>query len=950
MKNTDKYFLSNLGVESMRKAVIIAIVSVLSLILLNFYYYHDTYNWQIDTQKNVLKKELIICNDGLGQFFNKTQTNVLLLLTNQEMDQFFNDPGKAIETQKRIELLYNRYSDFLKELKVYNNQGLSFTLRKGSNNSYITNFEKTFIEDAFTSRIVLQPESNEIRYLQPLQIDSQIFGFVEFSIDMKCFFDAFMHNFNLEQYQFQWLIQPNGKIIYSSIDSVLLDEDLKLVKEQLNKKVPFELVHMLKLKNEEVKVLSVFQPLNYYGEQQYLVFSLPTSLVTASIAKNSFLVGGITIIIILFIMIWFGFYMKKRSDQEKMMKLTQDALKKMIYYLPAGILLIDNNNKIAQVNRSFMSLFSIEDEDLMIGHQLSESILFENISLIEKVKYTDYSNKFVVKNRNDQEIVILNERIPFYLQSERFLVDVYTELPLLEQASKKTLDEREAKTTFIANISHELRTPLNGIIGMTDLLSHAKLGPNEADMLSIVRRSAHMLLSLINDILDFSKIESGKFDIESIPFDIKGEIEEAIDLFSPQAKQRKINLSWHHSVDLPPDFVGDPVRFRQILNNLISNALKFTEKGQVKLVISKTRALNGNPALLFAVRDTGIGIPIEKQKSIFRSFSQADESTTRRFGGTGLGTTISKELVNMMGGEIWVSSPCDLSSDPEYPGTEFCFTLPFKTRRQPKTIDLTKIKEFSQINALVITDDPLQVQIITRNLTALKIDFQIIPPSQETIDLLRTSHKYHLLIIDNRPDYSGMEFLHELFNHHLHKNHIILYQSSDNQKSNTNVVKRLGADAYLRKPVRFIVMRDFILKHFTYITGKAPIAPIEWPDKLRILVAEDNILNQKVAQNIFKKIGFEIELANNGHEALDLVRTNEYNIIFMDIFMPGMDGLTAVKELKNMQNSCPVVAMTASNDQAEREKAFEAGMDDYISKPAKIEEILRMLTKWCSNN
>ena len=934
----------------MKKAFIIAIISVFLLIALNIYYYRDTFNWQIATQRNMLKKELLICNDEIDHFFDKTQTNIMLLLTSHEMDLFFKDPGQSVETQKRLELLYNRYSDFLKELKVYNNDGTSYTLRKGPNNTNISNFEVNPVEDEFTAKVTLNSDENLITYLQPLKNDNQIFGFVEFIIDMRYFFDEFMRNFNLEQYQFQWIIQPKGKIIYSTIKNLSLTEDISVFPTSLKKEQSFYQVHDLLINGNKTTVISVFQPLHFKGEIHYLVFSLPTALVTASIAKNSFLVGGISVFMILVIIIFFGIYIKKKTEREKMMKLNQEALKKMIYYLPAGILMIDNNNKITQVNRACLNLFSIEDEDFLIGHQINENLLFENTTLLDKVKYTDYSYKYVIKNRSDQEIIILNEKIPFYLQSERFLVDVYTELPMLDQSKKGSLDDRSAKTTFIANISHELRTPLNGIIGMSDLLSHSKLDSAESDMLSILRRSADMLLALINDILDFSKIESGKFDIESIPFDIKSEIDEVVRLFTPQANEKKLLLQWSTTVPLPFDFLGDPVRFRQILNNLISNALKFTEKGQIQIVVSKTRALNGSPALLFAVRDTGIGIPIEKQRRIFRSFYQADESTTRRFGGTGLGTTISKELVSLMGGEIWVNSPCDISTDPDYPGTEFCFTLPLKTKKQPKNINLSNIKEFSQIRTMVITDDPLQVQIMCRNLMALKVDYRVLPPSQETIDLLRTSHKFHLIIIDNRIDYNGMEFLHELFNHHLHKNFIILFQSSDNQKSNTNVVKRLGADAYLRKPVRFIVLRDFLLKHFLNITDKTPIEPVEWPDSLKILVAEDNLLNQKVAQNIFKKIGFTIDLASNGTEAIDKINHTEYNIVFMDIFMPGMDGIEAVKQLKQIRKDCPVVAMTASNDQSERERAFEAGMDDYISKPAKIEEILRMLTKWCAKN
>jgi CheY-like chemotaxis protein len=265
-----------------------------------------------------------------------------------------------------------------------------------------------------------------------------------------------------------------------------------------------------------------------------------------------------------------------------------------------------------------------------------------------------------------------------------------------------------------------------------------------------------------------------------------------------------------------------------------------------------------------------------------------------------------------------------------------------------KSINVKEIKDYSQIKALIISDDALQVPTISRNFVSLKISFKILPPTQETIDLLRTSSKYHLLIIDNRPDFNGTDFLQTIFNHQLQKNFIILFQSSDTQKSNTMLVKRLGADAYLRKPVRLVVLRELLKKHFPGIVEKSIMSAKDWPDEMRILVAEDNKLNQRVAQNLFSKIGFNIELANNGLEAIQKASESTYDIIFMDIFMPEMDGITAVKELKKKGIVVPIVAMTASTDDAEQSRAFEAGMDDYISKPVKADDLLRMLTKWCA--
>ncbi|MFT3737230.1 MAG: response regulator [Breznakibacter sp.] len=934
----------------MKKAIAIALTGIVILVLLNVYYYRDTYFWQIDTQRHVLKKELLLCTDELNQSFKKLQTNVMLLLSKQELDDFFNMPSKSDETAKRFELLYSRYSDYLQEMRVINSNGQRFTMRKGANNTFVTSTDRSEFEVVFLPTTTILPEKNRILLSHPLVTQTLVFGKVEFVIDMDAFFKTIFHSFNLDQYQFQWVVSGAGDIVYSTlplgnVETLKGDSFGALLKAGKS----FELSHQISVKGTNTDVLTVFQPLSFKGGSYFVAFSLPTNLITISIARNAFVVGTVSLIIVLGIMVIFVIFLRQRLKTDKIAKLNQEALRKMIYYLPAGILLIDHNRKIVSVNRAFLKLFDFEDEDLVVGHPMEDDLVFSNIQLIAKEKYSDYSYKFNIRNGNNAETIVLNEKIPYYLEQKRYLVDVYTEIPVLDHKMAQTNASHYAQTAFIANISHELRTPLNGIIGMTDLLSQANFPKAESDMIGILKRSADTLLSLINDILDFSKIESGKFDIESIPFDIRNEFESTLEGFLPLAREKHIGLAWHIPVALPSDFIGDPIRFRQVLNNLLSNALKFTEKGKVYVQVSKTRLLNGNPGLLFSVKDTGIGIAKEKQKFIFNSFYQADESSTRRFGGTGLGTTISKELVQLMGGEIWVTSPCDLSLDSGRPGSEFCFTLPLRSRKLAKNLNTSSIEEFHQIRAMLVTDDALQVQTMSRNLTALKVDFRVMAPSQETIDLLRTSSRYHLVVIDNRTDFSGIDFLQELFNHQLHRNFIILFQSSDNQRSNTNLVKRLGADAYLRKPVRLVVLREFLFNHFPGLAEKhAGDAFLKSPSTIKILVAEDNRLNQRVAQSLFNKLGYQIDLANDGADAIRLMKKTEYDIVFMDIYMPSMDGIEAVRTLKAEGVSCPIIAMTASNDQFERLRAMEVGMDDYISKPTRAEDILRMLAKWCN--
>jgi signal transduction histidine kinase/DNA-binding response OmpR family regulator len=930
----------------MKKAFIIALISVVLLIVSNISFYHDTFRWQLKTHQEMLKKELVVCNNEISRFFSMSQSNLMLMFNPTELELLMKNPEANSNILIRIKKLYSTYPDLLTEIKIHDANGTFYSIRKGSNESFISMYGTSLNPNAIRPRISVSSDKKSINIYQPLFEQFGYYGGIEMVLDLQLFFKKTFQPFKLEEYQYQWVIQTNGNILYKTPDVKPLFNSQEGFSNELKTASWFVKQHEIGINNINTSVITVFQPINAFGDNYFLAFSLPTNLVTLSVATNSFWVGLISLLMILIIFGIFGAFIRRRAASEKQMRLTQDALKKMIYYLPSGIILINDNQKIVQVNRSLLKIFSYEDEDLLVDHPYSEQLLFDNVEVTHKHYYTEHSGKYVINRHNRNGVVITNEKIPFYIGNEHFLIDVYTEIPQIDKDSSANSPSK-AETTFIANISHELRTPLNGIIGMADLLSHSQWPEAEDEMISILKRSADTLLLLINDILDFSKIESGKFDIESISFDLRNEMEETFQSFAPQAKSKKLLFSWDASVPLPDDFVGDPVRIRQVLNNLISNAIKFTHEGKIQISINKTRALNGSPALLFSIKDTGIGIEKEKLKSIFRSFYQADESTTRKYGGTGLGTTISKQLVNLMGGDIWAESPSGLSDKPNYPGTEFCFTLPLRTRRQPKALNLSQIKEFSQIHAVVITDDPLHVPVITRNMMALHIEYRILSPTRETIDILRTSQRFHLLVIDNRNDFNGLDFLQELYNLNLHKNYIVLFQSSDNQKTSTILARRIGADAYLRKPVKLIVFRDFILKHFTQIQSKTPVSQKEWPEQLRILVVEDNRLNQRVAQNLFRRIGFRIEVASNGIEALEKASATSYHIIFMDIFMPGMDGIEAVKQLKRNNVKCPIVAMTASNEASERQRAFDVGMDDYITKPAKVEEILRMLTKWC---
>ncbi len=886
--------------------------------------------------------------DKLSQFADKTHTGISVLIAQKELESLFVDRGQSIEIQKRLQLLFNEFSEHLNELTVYDTMGNAFELKRSGSGTFISAFTHTDQINIREAKVLINPQGTCITYLQPLWDEDETIGYIKFDMDLDKFFNSIFHNFHVEDIHYQWVMKPNGEVVYNTLQQNKFIPILPDVDQHIGKEDYFAKVHRVKINGEQIKVLTMFSKLYFNSVGYYLAFSMPQNIITASIARYSFLVGGISLFIICLIVFVFSIYLRRSADDEKSLKKSEQALRKMVYYMPVGVVLMDSKNRIRQVNKAALKLFSFDDEDQLVGRIASDQILFENKIRLDKTTYSAHSNKYILKSKTNEESVVLHEQIPFHLLREKYSIQVFVEVSSLEKERKSEEMANKAKSTFIANISHELRTPLNGIIGMTDILLSSEKDDSDRHLLSIVKRSADTLLLLINDILDFSKIEAGRFEIEAIPFDLGEEIESTIQSFLPKANEKGLKLTWTSMVDLPEHYLGDQIRIRQVLNNLISNAIKFTDHGRIHLSVKPTRGINGSPAIQFSLKDTGIGIKVDKLSSIFQSFSQEDESTTRKYGGSGLGITISKQLVNMMGGEIWVNSPSGLSKDSDAPGAEFAFIIPYRTKTHNKSFNYNHIGSLKKVRAFVISDEPLQVRILMKNLASLHIDYKVLPPSNESIDIIRTDSKHHLLIVDHRPDFNGLEFLQNVYNHRLHRRMPIIMQSSDFEPSNTSLAKKLGADIYLRKPVELKTLREYIITFFPKIQDKKPVLlGVNRSSNLKVLVAEDNVLNQRVAKSLFSKMGYKIDIANNGLEAINKINQTQYDIVFMDVLMPEMDGIEAIQKLRSGNKTCPVIAMTASVEESERDRVLDAGMDDFITKPTKAEDLSRMIAKWC---
>jgi len=649
-----------------------------------------------------------------------------------------------------------------------------------------------------------------------------------------------------------------------------------------------------------------------------------------------------------------------RKNIEKEILRQKTYFEALVQNNPAAIVVLDTNESVVSCNPAFSQLFGYSSDEIL-GKNL-DSVIATEETIHEAAQFTQRAlagTFHAISQRRCKDGTMVDVEIlgvPVVVGAEKAgALGIYHNITELVRARKEAEAANSAKSEFLANMSHEIRTPMNGVMGMLELALETELNPEQHDYLTTSLHSAEALLALLNDILDFSKIEAKKLELEVIDVSLRNTIEDVASTLAKRANDAGLELACLVHPDVKSALRGDPSRLRQILINLAGNALKFTQQGEVVIRAELIAESQTHVTIHFSVQDTGIGIPPERQASIFDRFTQADGTTTRKYGGTGLGLAICKQLVEAMGGTIGVKSSAGI-------GSTFWFDITFE--KQPPEKRGTSPLTISPVNLqglhiLGVDDNETNRMILSKMAESFGSRIETVSGGTKALEALqnaqRTGDPFRVVLLDMQmPGMDGEQTTRAIKSDPLIKNVKIVILTSIGQRGDAIHMEALGCSGYLLKPVRQQMLHEALVA----ILGRTDQGPalvtrhILSEQKrfgLKVLLAEDNPINQKLVVILLRKAGFSVDTVDNGLQAVGKVREEPYSAVLMDVQMPEMDGFEATRRIREWEaekQHLPIIAMTAHAMKGDREHCLEAGMDDYISKPIEPSVLIGVLERW----
>ena len=937
----------------MRRILIIVYSAFLLILLANYIYYKNLYNKQIGYVVKLLDRQVLTLGFAVDSTDGRFSSDLNKIGINyKDLSQFFTNPqSQATATVKeKMKLFFSKYNDIVTGIKYYDNNRNEFTLKK-ENDEWL---EQPFVLHAQAMIYSIEKlvfENQRYNYYLPVFNNNETIGNIAVTLDYQKYFKTIFSVFNLRDYQWQWVISDSGEIVYQNNPNKVEYSQLDKIARSVAGGSVANIIHNATINKKKVEIISSFYSTRLFQRELGLVFSAPTTFIQKFIIWNSLLIVLVTLLLIQAIISIFWRYLKSQKTEMEGLRASEKMLFKLIEEMPIGVIVHNKNREILKANKVAADQYSFTSENEMKGKIFPESGLSDENDYYSKNLGGSFNpDQFVILGKESGEIILYRNSIPIMFLGEEAVMEILIDVTMLESARKQEAKANKAKSEFLARMSYEIRTPLNGIIGMTDVLRKYHLTTEVKDIVALLQRSTEVLLSIINDILDFSRIESGKMILDEIPFNLREEITYCTDLARTNIPSNDLKLNFTVDDKIPESLIGDPFRLRQILTNLINHSVKNTENGEVRIKCFLQDIKDGIVTLGFEFLDSGKNFDEGSLKKIFGDFVNIESQKVKSNDDSVFGTILAKQLIEIMGGTLYAVSPSGISGDH---GTKVTFTIhTYSNVRMIKELSFEKIRTFDKIRTLVITGTQNRDEEILGALHRLGLAITITTFQRSTVNQIRANlnfpeEKYNLVILFDDDEFNGFEATRSIWENKLSANFIMIMISSNDKKGNYLSCITLGIDHYLIKPFDIGELVSTIKNSFPYFDHKASSVEIgNVRTDINILIIEDNKMNQNVIGTLLRSLGYSYDIADDGYAGYLLAKTKQFDLIFMDLVMPEMDGFESAQRIVKFDKSVIIVAFTADNMPETKRKAEISGIRDFISKPVRIDELKRLFARY----
>lgn len=934
----------------MKKITIVAYSAFLLIMLINLVFYNSLYKNQIEYSVKLLDRQARIVGSDIDNTSMYIVSDLTEINFSDDISLFFTDDQVNERAKGKIKLYYSRYEEIIVGLMLYNNAGDVYTLFKDEErNSWLDGSYRAQTLPRIYSVETLENERGKYKYFLPVIKDGQVLGNFVITIDFERYFSTVFTKYNLEQNQWQWVVNDSGMVVFDNYAGEARYTELKKISDDLNEGISGRVVHSMRAGGPSNEIISAYYPINVIGLDFGIVFSAPTDFFQKYIIRNAVLMGLATILVILFIINLFRSHFRRQKRQLSEARDSEATLISIIDQMPVGIIVYNASREILRANRQAAVLFSYEEEEQMKGMLVPD--------LSRNTYVSDFTGQFGqgriirLSGPKGDRIVFRND-IPIKFRGEEATLEVFIDVTTLESARKQEAEANIAKSELLARMSFEIRTPLNGIVGMTEMLSRAELPEESREIARLLRHSADLLITIVNDIFDVSKVESGKMILDEIPFRLREEVSYCINLVKRENPDTSVRFESHIDPGVPENLIGDPYRLRQIITNLLYNSLSGTQTGKITLGCQVSLSSGNQFTLLFSIVDTGKIYSRAEIRKLFGDYITNLSGRSEWAEDLKLGPVLARQLTELMGGELIAESPALKDASGQEKGLKVTFSINVHLNEKiGKKIDLTPYKSLSDIRTLAITgaegrDDDFLGIVHRLGIPVSVTSFQKHTISQIKTNLQNPASRYILLLLFDEPEADGFEVAKALMDASLTGEFIILMFTSKDPKGHYARCVDMGIDHLLVKPFASEDLLNILKDHFPSLRTVTDNRAGTKTSSTAVLVVDDNFLNRKVVGSLLKVLGIKAEYATGGAEAVAMTREKPFDLVLMDLIMPEVDGFEAARMILEFDKETIIVALSADTLPETHAKAKQTGMREVLIKPAAVDDLRRVLEKY----